>query len=596
MKRHPWGLTATLLSLSLAACAPGSLVVNGEAFDLAALGGKLGGGGNFRSTVERVALATGEETDLAQYLRGPDGKLVDPAQVVWRSSQPGVVEVRQQGRVKAGATGTALLVAETTGEGGSLKAAIEVQVVEKHPVSLITVEPGKPTVRVGESLPLKASVRLADGQVNGDVAWSSSDPSIAEVNESGVLQARKEGRVSILATYKGDGRYRGLAEVEVVATGAATPSPSPSTVTFAPDASALPTAAPSPVLAPSPTPSPSPAPTPSPRPTNNTVPPPVDPTPRPSPTPRPTPTPTPTPRSYALRFDSGTQILAKRTDNLEFGPNGELYALSYDATERRVSIYSNGGWNHLGPIGSQRIRGQHWFSPSQGIVVGDNGVCLRLTENNGEWSTKVLNSKTSNTIQDVYFVSDTKGYFCTENETWRTDDGGNTWARWATTGGNRIVEAPNAEAVVTGISSSYQLTDQGSTKLSFIRASDNQRTELLGDAKFGGGRIFVKEYWTDRWYYTSDFQSWRAFSGEFETPTQILRAQPQNIAPFSQGAYMQINYSLSYWSGPSGRNSDPAQEYQYTNSPSVSPEGDLFSFGGSGITRYRLTVNLADLI
>jgi hypothetical protein len=79
-----------------------------------------------------------------------------------------------------------------------------------------------------ESLRLIAEVQLADGQINGNVQWSSSDDTIATVNPTtGKVTALREGRVTVVAAYALDPKVKGLAVLTIVADKAATPPPPP---------------------------------------------------------------------------------------------------------------------------------------------------------------------------------------------------------------------------------------------------------------------------------------------------------------------------------------------------------------------------------
>lgn len=72
-------------------------------------------------------------------------------------------------------------------------------------VETIVVTPSTATVSVGASLTLNAQVLDADGTVltGQRVSWSSEDPAIAEVSQSGVVSGRKLGTVLIAASARG---------------------------------------------------------------------------------------------------------------------------------------------------------------------------------------------------------------------------------------------------------------------------------------------------------------------------------------------------------------------------------------------------------
>ncbi|MEB3222406.1 MAG: Ig-like domain-containing protein [Candidatus Sericytochromatia bacterium] len=90
----------------------------------------------------------------------------------------------------------------------------------------VLVSPGKPVMEPSESLRLIAEVQLADGQINGNVVWSSSDDTIATVNATtGAVTALREGRVTIVAAYALDTKVKGLAVLTIVKDKAATAPP-----------------------------------------------------------------------------------------------------------------------------------------------------------------------------------------------------------------------------------------------------------------------------------------------------------------------------------------------------------------------------------
>jgi uncharacterized protein YjdB len=63
-----------------------------------------------------------------------------------------------------------------------------------------------------------ATVVMSYGPAHGDVTWSSSDPSLAEVTLGGLLTARKAGTVTLSATTQGSTK-RAIATVTILAEG-----------------------------------------------------------------------------------------------------------------------------------------------------------------------------------------------------------------------------------------------------------------------------------------------------------------------------------------------------------------------------------------
>lgn len=76
-------------------------------------------------------------------------------------------------------------------------------VTRPNPIE-IAVNPASTTVSIGDTRQLTANVRDGDGEpVEQSVFWSSSDTTIAIVNENGIVTARKAGEVQIAATALG---------------------------------------------------------------------------------------------------------------------------------------------------------------------------------------------------------------------------------------------------------------------------------------------------------------------------------------------------------------------------------------------------------
>lgn len=84
---------------------------------------------------------------------------------------------------------------------------------DKVAVTGVTVTPTSQKVKVGKSTTFIATV-TPDNATNKEVTWSSSDESIATVNEDGVVTGVKEGTATITATTV-DGNKTGTATITV---------------------------------------------------------------------------------------------------------------------------------------------------------------------------------------------------------------------------------------------------------------------------------------------------------------------------------------------------------------------------------------------
>lgn len=229
-----------------------------------------------QATLNSVVVQTGESQSLVQYLRDENGNV--PTQgLVWSTNDGSVATVDQNGQVHGLGQGVAIVTVRSSASSAPAT-TFTVNVVEKRTVSLIQVSPDTPTMHVGDKLQLSAKVQLADGEINGNVSWSSSDGTIAAVAQDGTVSALKPGTVTIRAAYTPDSRYVGLSEVAIVAASASIPpSPTPTPVVFGPGATPLPSASPVPTPTPSdsgysewtPTPTPTPWPTSTPSPSGH---------------------------------------------------------------------------------------------------------------------------------------------------------------------------------------------------------------------------------------------------------------------------------------------------------------------------------------
>ncbi|MCW3785772.1 Ig-like domain-containing protein [Plebeiibacterium sediminum] len=94
-----------------------------------------------------------------------------------------------------------LLVTSCSSDGGGDEPTIE--------VTGITIDQQTASMEVEASLTLEAALQPAGAE--GDIAWSSSDPSVAPVN-NGIVTGLKSGSATIVATY---GAYTASCEVTV---------------------------------------------------------------------------------------------------------------------------------------------------------------------------------------------------------------------------------------------------------------------------------------------------------------------------------------------------------------------------------------------
>lgn len=131
--------------------------------------------------------------------------------VTWSSSNPSVASVDQNGLVTGLKFGSANITA-TTVDGGYTD-TVKVSIMN-YPVSTVTVTPESAEIYVGETTQLTASVLPEEATIQS-VSWSSSDTTVATVNENGLVTAKKQGTAVITATSDSDVTIADTATIRV---------------------------------------------------------------------------------------------------------------------------------------------------------------------------------------------------------------------------------------------------------------------------------------------------------------------------------------------------------------------------------------------
>jgi uncharacterized protein YjdB len=137
--------------------------------------------------------------------------------VLWNSDRPTVAAVDPDtGVVTAVSVGTATITA-TAKDGSGKRGTATVTVSEiVIPVESVTVSPKTLALVLGETETGTLSAAVApDSASNKAVLWSSSDPTVASVSQSGVVTAVSVGTATITATAAGGSEKSDTAEVTV---------------------------------------------------------------------------------------------------------------------------------------------------------------------------------------------------------------------------------------------------------------------------------------------------------------------------------------------------------------------------------------------
>lgn len=118
----------------------------------------------------------------------------DNRNVIFTSSDPSVATVSESGVVTGIKGGKVVIIAKTEERG--LVASCLVNVMEF--VTSVNIDGGVSKLNVGMSVPLSAKV-LAESATNKKLSWSSSNPSVVQVDQMGRVTAISEGTVTIYA-------------------------------------------------------------------------------------------------------------------------------------------------------------------------------------------------------------------------------------------------------------------------------------------------------------------------------------------------------------------------------------------------------------
>ena len=153
--------------------------------------------------VEKISLSPtdwtgniGSTTTLTPTFTPGDATVQD---VIWSSDKPEVATVSSYGVVKAVGPGTAVITA-TAKDNTAVTATCNVTVSDRIPVTSVSISAGPTgTFYVGQQFSFNATI-APNNATNQGIKWTSSDNSIATVNDYGLVTAVKEGEVTITAT------------------------------------------------------------------------------------------------------------------------------------------------------------------------------------------------------------------------------------------------------------------------------------------------------------------------------------------------------------------------------------------------------------
>jgi len=137
--------------------------------------------------------------------------------VKWISSNSNIVTVDSDGEITAVKEGDAIIYANSldgSNKSGSCNVAVEAKPVTDIKVTSITLSDQSKTLEIGNKIKLSATV-LPSNATNKKVTWSSTNETIASVDQDGNVQALVGGKATIKATADDGSGVVGTCEVTV---------------------------------------------------------------------------------------------------------------------------------------------------------------------------------------------------------------------------------------------------------------------------------------------------------------------------------------------------------------------------------------------
>ncbi|MDO4516236.1 MAG: Ig-like domain-containing protein [Bacillota bacterium] len=144
-----------------------------------------------------LALTPGDKATLKAEVSPKDA---DDYTIEWKSLMTSVATVSSSGQVTAVKEGTTTITATVRNTGFMAMCTVT---VEKDYVSAVTITPtGPESLPVGATRQLTAAVTYAHNTGKQGVVWSSADPAVATVSDTGLVTAVKEGETAVIAQSK----------------------------------------------------------------------------------------------------------------------------------------------------------------------------------------------------------------------------------------------------------------------------------------------------------------------------------------------------------------------------------------------------------
>ena len=154
---------------------------------------------SIRFAQNKISIKLGEKTNLVAIVNPVE---LSSSKLTWKSSDERIVTVDSNGIIKGIKIGKATITV-TSSNGKTATCVVEV-VNDAVQVSKINLSTDKSTIDTGSLTQISAVIE-PENATNRDLIWSSSDESIATVDNNGIVKGIKNGTVTITAKTK-DGK------------------------------------------------------------------------------------------------------------------------------------------------------------------------------------------------------------------------------------------------------------------------------------------------------------------------------------------------------------------------------------------------------
>lgn len=134
--------------------------------------------------------------------------------VKWSSSDTTVARVSSSGKVSGKKAGKATITAKAGTKKYTCKVTVKKNKSSDRPVTALKLNTNQVSMNKGGETELKATVSPSNA-TNREIAWSSSDTSIATVSSAGIVKAVKKGTAIITAAAKDGSQKKAACKVTV---------------------------------------------------------------------------------------------------------------------------------------------------------------------------------------------------------------------------------------------------------------------------------------------------------------------------------------------------------------------------------------------